>query len=173
MHSLHFRETEAFCCFFELIELLFIFFSFHKIIECLQLEVTHKDHQVQLLVPRSTTQNPNPVSESVVQRLLEQLGAVPTALGSCSRLYCCPQRVALPLCSLWGTAAAMRPPLSLLCSGLNKPRALSHSYIFPFRPFAIFVASLWMFSNSFVFTLWCPNLHAVLMVRLHKCRVES
>uniref|UniRef100_A0A8V1AG12 LSM7 homolog, U6 small nuclear RNA and mRNA degradation associated n=1 Tax=Gallus gallus TaxID=9031 RepID=A0A8V1AG12_CHICK len=52
--------------------------------ECLQLEVTHKDHQVQLLVPRSTTQNPNPVSESVVQRLLEQLGAVPTALGSCS-----------------------------------------------------------------------------------------
>ena len=84
MHSLHFCETEAFCCFFELIELLFIFFSFHKIIECLQLEVTHKDHQVQLLVPRSTTQNPNPVSESVVQRLLEQLGAVPTALGSCS-----------------------------------------------------------------------------------------
>ena len=35
----------------------------------------------------------------------------------------------------------MRPPLSLLCSGLNKPRDLSRSsHIFPSRPFAIFVA---------------------------------
>jgi len=35
------------------------------------------------------------------------------------------QSSALPLCSLWGAAAAMRPPLSLPCSGLNRPRDLS------------------------------------------------
>lgn len=147
----------------------------------------------QLLTPHRTTQKSDHMSASTVQNLLElcQLGALITVMGKllqyltlswypkgpspdtapCHSLkFCCwHQRAA----SCEEPSAAMRPPLSLLCSGLNKPRALSHSYIFPFRPFAIFVASLWMFSNSFVFTLWCPDLHAVLMVRLHKCRVES
>ena len=33
------------------------------------------------------------------------------------------QSSALPLRSLWGASAAIRPPLSLLCSGLSTPRA--------------------------------------------------
>jgi len=39
---------------------------------------------VQPLAPDRTSQNPNPMSESIVQMLLElpQLGAVPPALGS-------------------------------------------------------------------------------------------
>ena len=34
-------------------------------------EETHEDHQLQLLAPHRTTQKSNPVSESVVQMLLE------------------------------------------------------------------------------------------------------
>ena len=49
-----------------------------------KLEETHKDHEAQLLTPHSTTQNPNPVSESTVQMafVLWQIRAVLTALGS-------------------------------------------------------------------------------------------
>jgi len=43
----------------------------HRITEYPRLERTHKDFQVQPLAPHSTTQNPNPVSENVVQTLLE------------------------------------------------------------------------------------------------------
>jgi len=58
---------------------------FHRIIEYSELEGTHKDHQVQLPAPLSRpTSNPNPMSESIVQMLLElqQLEAMPIALGS-------------------------------------------------------------------------------------------
>ena len=45
--------------------------------------------------------------------------------------------------------ATMIPPLSLLCSVLNKPRDLSHSsHTLPSRPFTNFAALLWMISNS-------------------------
>jgi len=53
-------------------------------------------------------------------------------------------------CEFW-LCGAMGPPLSLLCSGLNKLRDLGcSSYILPSRSFPIFVALLWMFSNSFM-----------------------
>uniref|UniRef100_A0A8B9T4B1 Calmodulin-binding domain-containing protein n=1 Tax=Anas platyrhynchos TaxID=8839 RepID=A0A8B9T4B1_ANAPL len=49
----------------------------------------------------------------------------------------------------------MRSPLSLF-SRLNKPSDLSHSsYVFPSRPFTIFVALLWTLSNSFTSFLYC------------------
>jgi len=48
---------------------------------------------------------------------------------------------ALFLHSLQGAAAATRPPLSLLCSGLNQPRDVSYfSYVFLSKPIIIFVA---------------------------------
>ena len=55
----------------------------HRITEQPKLEGTHKDHWVQLLAPHRTTQKSNYLSESSVQMLLElqQLGAMPTALG--------------------------------------------------------------------------------------------
>ena len=58
--------------------------SYCRITDHPELERTHEDHQVQLLVPHSTNQNSEPVSESTVQMLLElwQLGAMSTALGS-------------------------------------------------------------------------------------------
>ena len=50
----------------------------------------------------------------------------------------------------------MRPPLSLLFSGLNKPRGLrSSSYILLSRPFTTFVVVFWILSNSFMFFLYC------------------
>ena len=49
----------------------------------------------------------------------------------------------------------MRPPLSLLCSGLNTPRDLScSSHILPSRPFTIFIAFLWTPSNGFMSFLY-------------------
>jgi len=56
----------------------------NRSIEYPNLEGTHKDHSVQTLLPHKTTQKPNPMSEGIVQMLLElwQLRAVPTALGS-------------------------------------------------------------------------------------------
>jgi len=36
----------------------------------------------------------------------------------------------LPLRSLWGAAAAIRPPLSLLCSGLHEPRGPEPQHVF-------------------------------------------
>jgi len=50
----------------------------HGIVDYPKLEGIHKDHQVQLPAPPSATQNPNLISESGVQMLLElqQLGAV-------------------------------------------------------------------------------------------------
>lgn len=45
----------------------------------------------------------------------------------------------------------MRPSLSLFLSRLNKPKYLSQSfYIFPSRPFTIFVDLLWTLSDSFI-----------------------
>uniref|UniRef100_A0A8B9DRP9 Vesicle transport through interaction with t-SNAREs 1A n=1 Tax=Anser cygnoides TaxID=8845 RepID=A0A8B9DRP9_ANSCY len=50
----------------------------------------------------------------------------------------------------------MRPPLSLLCSGLNKPRDLGcSSHTLPSRPFTISVALLWALSDSFMPSLYC------------------
>ena len=50
----------------------------------------------------------------------------------------------------------MRPPLSLLCSGLNKPRDLGcSSHTLPSRPFPIFVVLLWTVSNTFLSFLHC------------------
>lgn len=43
-----------------------------------------------------------------------------------------------------GSRASMRPPLSLLFFGLNKPWAFNYSpCVFPSRLFTIFVALLW------------------------------
>ena len=63
------------------------------------------------------------------------------SLGPC----CChrEQSSALPFHSLCRAVATMRLPLSLSCSGSNTARGLDHSsYIFPSRPFTIFVALL-------------------------------
>lgn len=50
----------------------------------------------------------------------------------------------------------MRPFLSLLCSGLNKPGDLSSSsYILPSRPINIFMALLQMLCCSFMSFLYC------------------
>ena len=51
----------------------------HKIIEYAELEGTHKDHQVQLLVSFRTLQESHHVPKSIVETLLElcQAGAVP------------------------------------------------------------------------------------------------
>jgi len=58
---------------------------------------------------------------------------------------------AAPPLPSWGAAATMRPPLSLLCSGLNRPRDLSHSScVFPSRPFTMFVALFWTLSDRFM-----------------------
>ena len=46
-------------------------FKTYKIIKHLKLEGPHKDHWVQLPAPHTTIQNPNPISESGVQTLLE------------------------------------------------------------------------------------------------------
>ena len=129
--------------------------KYHKITEYPNLEGTLKDHWVQLQAPHRTTQNSNPVSESTVQALLEfwQPGAVPIALGrpfqglttlwwrtffqpptwhSLTQLHAIPlgpvavtreQSSALPFHS----PHEELPPVSLLCSGLNKPRDLSCS----------------------------------------------
>ena len=72
----------------------------HRIIECLKLKGAHKDHQVQLLAPPGTTEKLNPMSESVIQILLEfwQLGAVPTACGSLY-IYICMYVAVHPHCS--------------------------------------------------------------------------
>jgi len=141
-----------------------------------QLEGTHKDHWVQLLAPHSTTQNSNPMSESGVQTLLElqQLEAIPTALGSLFRAHHpLVQTLSLtpfpapPLTQLHAvpsgpvavtqSRAQRCPPLpvrscsrheaspQLLCSALRKPSHPSQT-----KPFLIFVAVLWMLSNSFM-----------------------
>lgn len=57
---------------------------FHRTTEYLKLEKTHEDHQVQLLLPHTTTQKSDHMSENVVQTLLElqQLCDVTTALWS-------------------------------------------------------------------------------------------
>jgi len=60
----------------------------------------------------------------------------------------------------------MRPPLSLLCFGLKKPRDLClSSHTLSSRLFTIFVALLWMLFNSFMSL--SPNPHPVLDVRPH------
>jgi len=44
----------------------------------------------------------------------------------------------------WGAVGLHEASPQLLCSGLNKPRALScFSYILPSRPFTVFIALLW------------------------------
>ena len=67
--------------------------------------------------------------------------------------------------------AAMRPPFSILCSGLNKPRDLScFLYILSSRPFIFFH----MLSHSFISSLYCVSskLCTMFEVRLHHCRAE-
>lgn len=49
----------------------------------------------------------------------------------------------------------MRPPFSLIFSGLSKPREfLCSAYALPYRPFTVFVALLWI-ANSFTSFLYC------------------
>ena len=113
------------------------------IIEYLELGRTHKDYWVQLLAPHRTTQKSDHISESrcflnwsvpdhiLVKNLLliSNLtllfhSLIPLGPVTVTR----EQSSALPLYSLWGAAATMRPPLSLLCSGLSKPGASAASY---------------------------------------------
>lgn len=62
----------------------------------------------------------------------------------------------LPLRSLWWAAAIIRSPLSLPSSGLNTPRDLSWFLVpLALKPFAIFIALLWTFTNTFVCFLFC------------------
>ena len=122
--------------------------------------------------PVSAQDHPNPLSEGGVQTLLElqQLRAVPTALGSpfhahhplvqtLSLTSSCPSPAgsmpfprALSLSQRAELSAAPRFPVrscsrheaspQLLCSALSKPRDLSpSSHILPSRPFPIFIAS--------------------------------
>ena len=66
-----------------------------------------------------------------------QFHAVPSGLVAVTR----EQSSALPLCSLWGAAAAMRPPLTLLFPERNETRNLScSSYILTSKLFSIFIA---------------------------------
>ena len=59
---------------------------------------------------------------------LTQLHAVPSGSIAVTRQ----QSSALPLCSPpEDLQATMRPPLSLLCSGLSKPRDLSQLFLVP------------------------------------------
>lgn len=62
-------------------------FPVYRITEYPKLEGSYKGHHVHLWASHSTTQNPNPMSESVVRVLLEfhQHGAAPTSLGSLSQ----------------------------------------------------------------------------------------
>lgn len=56
---------------------------------------------------------------------------------------------------LWKLLVAMRPPFSILCSGLSKPS--EHScflYSVPSRPFTIFPALLGMLAKSFISFLY-------------------
>jgi len=57
---------------------------YHRITASPESEVSHKDHETQLPAMHRTTQNANPMSESIVQTLLElqQPGAMITALVS-------------------------------------------------------------------------------------------
>ena len=66
----------------------------------------------------------------------------------------------------------MKPPLSLLCSVLNKPRDCScSSYTLPYRPFTIFFfrCSLIVLCFSYVVT---PKLVLSAQVEVAQCRVE-
>jgi len=147
-----------------------------------KLEWTHKDHWAQLVAPHSTTWNPNPMSENGIQHSLNSTtGAVPTALCSPFHAHrplgqilsltrscpspdtapCCSHRPslchreqssALPLCSLWRAAAAMRPPLS---SSALRWTSQGTSHILPSGSFTIFIAFLQMLSNSFMSFLYC------------------
>lgn len=95
------------------------------------------------------------------------------SLGSCS----CYQRAELStaFCSLWGAAAALRAPHSLLCSGSNKLRALRHSSsVLPSRPFTVLIA-LWNWSvNSWTLRPWplLPN-SALFWLSRNTCWVSS
>lgn len=62
--------------------------------------------------------------------------------------------------SRWAiSSVSIRPPsLSFIFSGLNRTRDFSNSfYIWSSRLFNIFVALLWMLSNSFMFFLCCST----------------
>jgi len=148
----------------------------HRTTEYPKFEETPEDHWVWLPAPHRTTQNSNSVSKSLVQTIFElrQLGAMPlafwwrtfsqspnwpspdTTLHCSLRSYICHQREELsaaPLLPLWG---AVGLPLSLFCSGPNKPRDLNcFSYIFFSWLFTIFAAFLWMFSDTFMPFLYC------------------
>ena len=78
---------------------------------------------------------------------LTQLHAIPSGPVAVtqSRAQRCPP---LPVRSCGRHEASPQ----LLCSGLSKPRGLSHAL---YRPFPIFVALLWMLSNSFMSFLHC------------------
>ena len=126
-----------------------------------------------ILAPHRITQNPNPMSESTIQMLLElqQLRAVPTALGSLFHAYrplvqtlsltpTCPSQhssmlfpQALSLSHRAELSASSPLPgrscshheasPQLLCSGLNQARDLSPSpYTFLSRPFPIMLINI-------------------------------
>jgi len=58
------------------------------------------------------------------------------------------QSSALPLRSLWGAAAAMRPPLSSSALGWANPGTSAAPHVFPSIPFTISAALLQTLSNS-------------------------
>lgn len=120
---------------------------------------THNDHRVQ---PQLHIASPNPVSQSGFPALPWALAAqgwahcplgqsfpltptycsstpFPQALSQTpgSRAQCCSS---FPREELW---AAIRAPLSLLCSIPSRPMELSCSHILPSGPFTILVALPW------------------------------
>jgi len=139
----------------------------NNILERLELEGTHK-----LLVSHRTTQKSNaswtppgpvlcPLPLGVSSRAQAPFSKEPFPNPSpdaapCRSLGPCrchrEQSSALPLRSLWGAAAAIRPPLSLPCSGLSTSRDLNcFLCILPSRTFATFITLFWMLSNSFMY----------------------
>ena len=170
-----------------------------KELEYPKLEGTHKDHRVQLLAPQSTTPNSNPYVWKHCPNASSARGdahspgqPVPCPLQKGAEPFphsqlplhwhsSMPFPRALSLSQRAELSAA--PPLpvrscsrheaspQLLCCGLSKPGDLSHSsYSCHSRPSFIFVALLWMFSNSSMFLNWGALNCTVLEVRPHKCR---
>jgi len=129
----------------------FILF-YHRITEYLESEGTHKDHQYNSHLHATPTKIQTQCLKALSKfslssgtrgharcpgqlfhahhPLVQTLFLTPScpspdaapyrSLGPCR---CHPEKSsALPLHSLWGAVAAMRPPLSLLCSGLSTPQ---------------------------------------------------
>lgn len=160
----------------------FIISTFLGITDYPKLEGTHKDHWIS--VTHLSTQKSNHITDSIVQRLPGSSGPCPQpwAAAPCSPPFgeepfpnthptlpwhsSMPFSQALPLPH--GAELSTAPPLParscschegsalLLCSGMNKPRDLSHSTcILPSRLFTIFVVILWVHCNNFISFLYC------------------